>query len=156
MKSPMLAILLVAVVLTTVACSSQTASNLTTVADLVARPELYAGKKVTLDGFYFQTFETNVFCDNLQVEPGTTDYLIPQEPLIWVEGGLPKAVYDKLYTESRQGFAPAYFGKLRLTARLDYGGTYGHLGGFRYQLAIPTIQPQVELLPWTPPGGTTE
>ena len=123
----------------------------TTVAQLVARPELYTGKKVTIEGFYFQTFETNVFCDTLQVQSGTTDYLIPKEPLVWVEGGLPKDVYDKLVTETRPNFAPAYYGKLRMTARFDYGGKYGHLGGFRYQLTIPAIQPQVEFLPWTPP-----
>ena len=137
------------------ACMPALSAN-TTVSELVARPELYAGKKVTLECFYFQTFETNVFCDALQVQTGTTDYFIPKEPLVWVEGGLPKAIFDRLYTESRPNFAPAYYGKLRITARFDYGGTYGHLGGFRYQIVISAIQPQVEFVSWSPQSTTTK
>lgn len=105
----------------------------------MARPKLYAGKNVTIEGFYFQTFETNVFCDALQVQSGTTDYLIPKEPFVWAEGGLPKAIFDRLYTETRPNFATAYYGKLRITARFDYGGKYGQLGGFRYQIVISAI-----------------
>jgi len=95
----------------------------------------------------------------LRCPPGANGHnrlLYPQRATCVAEGGLPKAIFDRLYTESRPNFAPAYYGKLRITARFDYGSTYGHLGGFRYQIVISAIQPQVELVPWSPQSTTTK
>jgi hypothetical protein len=39
------------------------------------------------------------------------------------------------------------YGKVRATGKFQYGGKYGHLGGYDSQIAPSKI----ELLGWTPP-----
>ena len=65
--------------------------------------------------------------------------------MIWVEGGTPKDVYDMLYVQQMMG-PEERFGRIRIQGVYEYGGKYGHLGGFISQI----IPHKVDLLKWSP------
>jgi hypothetical protein len=68
--------------------------------------------------------------------------------MIWVEGGIPKEVEDKLNQQQQMGPVELY-GKVRMTGKFEYGGKYGHLGGFDEQITPR----ETTILPWSPPAS---
>ena len=66
--------------------------------------------------------------------------------MLWIEQGVPKEIYDNAYQQEMMGPLERYT-KVRIKGIFEYGGKYGHLGGFDSQI-IPS---EVNLLPWTPP-----
>lgn len=66
--------------------------------------------------------------------------------MAWIDSGVPVEIYSRLYQQQMMGPTERY-GKVRVTGKFEYGGKYGHLGGFTYQI-VPS---QMELLPWSPP-----
>ncbi len=119
-----------------------------TASQLTSNPEEYNGKTVTVTALYFDAFEMMALCDSLKPSTLTPGDLAPQEPYIWLEGGLPKAIYDKLYTQPKNAATgyPEHYGKVKITGKFQYGGQYGHLGGYKYQLSVTNAQ----LLDWSP------
>jgi hypothetical protein len=128
-----------------------TSPGTVTFSRLMDKPESFNGQEITIEGFYFHAFESSIFTAALQPSKDTPEYLVPVEPFIWVEGGLPIDVFDKLTVENRPNSPPSRYGKVRITGKFQYGGRYGHVGGFSYQITISTTDPKVELLPWEPP-----
>jgi hypothetical protein len=123
-------------------CSGQgIGGGYVTFQQLLASPEKYNGKNVTLEGFYFHGWEVSCLSETLGPSGYTEGHLVPKGELIWVEGGMPKEVYDGLYSQQMMGPTERY-GKVRVSGKLQYGGRYGHVGGYSYQIT-PT---QVELL----------
>ncbi len=113
--------------------------------ELFSRPETYAGKEITLEGFYFHGFETIVLAERLEPSGYAEGHLVPKGRMLWVESGIPLDIYNRLYTQSMMGPEERY-GKVRITGVFSYGGEYGHLGGSNAQ-----IRPrEVELLDWAP------
>ncbi len=115
---------------------------------LVSRPDQYNGQVVTVECFYFDAFEMMALCGSLGPSTIMPGNLAPQGELVWLEGGLPKAIHDKLYTQTvnlSSGY-PEHYGKIRITGRFQSGGQFGHLGGYKYQLTIA----EVSLLDWSP------
>jgi len=114
----------------------------------------YAGKMVTVEGFYYQGFEVNVLAEELSYSGVAPGHLIPgvvfqglrRGRMMWVEGGLPMEVYDKLTQQQMLGPTERY-GKVRMTGEFVFGRTYGHVGA--YDSAIRPSK--VELLTWSPP-----
>lgn len=74
-------------------------------------------------------------------------HLAPVGRSMWVEGGIPGEVYDRLYEQRMMG-PTERFGKVKVTGKFEYGGKYGHLGSYDCQIALS----QVELLDWSPKG----
>jgi len=67
--------------------------------------------------------------------------------MVWVEGEIPKEVYDKLYQQQMMGPLERY-GKVRIKGKFEYGAKYGHLGAYSTQ-----IRPsEVEVLLWSRPS----
>ena len=56
-----------------------------------------------------------------------------------------KNIYDMLYKQLIMG-PEERFGKIRIQGIYEYGGKYGHLGGFNSQI-IPL---EVDLIQWSP------
>lgn len=111
---------------------------------LFANPNKYAGRQVSIEGYYYHGFETIVMSERLDYSGYAEGHLIPKGLMLWIEGGIPEEVFDGL---QQQMMGPVErYGKLRITGTFEYGGKYGHLGQFEYQ-----IKPsQVELISWVP------
>ena len=113
---------------------------------LFSDPEQYNGKTITIDGFYFHGFEVIVLSEVLEYSGYAEGHLIPEGRMMWVEGGIPVEVYDQLYEQQMMGPTERY-GKIRVKGKFAYGGQYGHVGAYSYQITPA----EVELLPWSPP-----
>ncbi len=117
---------------------------------LFSSPGTYNNKDVTIEGFFFQGFETIVLSERLEYSGFAPGHLTPSGRMLWISGGIPKDVYDKLDQQQMMGPTERY-GMLRITGKFEYGGKYGHLGGFDHQIT-PTA---ATILPWSPPASGT-
>jgi hypothetical protein len=113
-----------------------------TVSELLSAPDKYNGEVVVVSGFYFHGFETVVLCEGLKSSGLAEGHLVPEGRTMWVEGGLPLDVYDRLQVQSSMGPEERY-GEIRIKGKFETGGQYGHLGG--YDSRISPLE--VELLP---------
>jgi len=125
----------------TIGCSEgQTADGqYATFEQLFANPDNHNGKQVMVEGLYFHGFETIVLSERLEYSGYAEGHLIPKGRMLWIEGGMPKEIYDKLNQQQMMGPTERY-GKLRVKGLFEYGGEYGHLGQFQYQLTSPTFE----------------
>ena len=113
---------------------------------LFSSPQRYNGKDICLEGFYFHGFEVIVLSERLEASGYAPGHLVPKGNLVWIEGGIPKEIYDQLQQQAMMGPTERY-GKLKICGKFEYGGQYGNVGGYNAQIT-PS---QVELLPWSPP-----
>jgi len=127
-------------------CRGEQEAQQVTLEQLFSNPHKYNGEYVITEGFYFGGFEVIVLSENLEYSGYAEGHLIPKGRMLWLEGGIPKEVYDRLYSQQTMGPLERY-GKIRVEGKFEYGGKYGHLGGYNYQIT-PS---QVDLLPWSPP-----
>ena len=118
-----------------------------TFVQLFANPDKYSGNEITIEGFYFHGFEVIVLSESLEYSGYAQGHLIPKGKMMWVEGGIPKEVYDKLYQQQMMGPLERY-GKVRVKGKFEYGGKYGHIGAYSSQI-VPL---EVELLMWSLPA----
>jgi len=116
---------------------------------LLANPDKYNGKYVTIEGIYFHGFEVIVLSEELKYSGYVQGHLVPKGKIIWIEGGIPESIYDKLYKQEMMG-PEERFGKVRLEGKFEYGGKYGHGGGYSSQI----VTSRVELLEWSPQAIT--
>ena len=114
---------------------------------LFADLDKYNGNEITIEGFYFHGFEVIVLSESLESSGYAQGHLIPKGKMMWVEGGIPKEVYDKLYQQQMMGPLERY-GKVRVKGKFEYGGKYGHIGAYSSQI-VPL---EVELLMWSLPA----
>jgi hypothetical protein len=112
---------------------------------LLTDPTQYHGRQITLEGFYFQGFEVVVLSEGLEPSGYAEGHLIPKGRMLWIEGGIPLEIYNRLQEQEMMG-PEEHYGKLKVTGGFEYGGQYGHLGGHDAQIT-PS---EVELLPWSP------
>lgn len=145
MKKIALSLLLVSLLASSLAACSSPVEL--TVTQLMASPSKYDGEVVTVNGYYFQGWETVLLCEGLKYSGLAEGHLGPDGAIMWVEGGLPLEVYENLYVQSDMGPEERY-GKIRVKGKFETGGQYGHLSAHHSR-----ITPQaVELLPWSPPA----
>ena len=132
----------------TIGCSEERAAEVqdATLEQLFTNPDKYNGKQVIVEGFYFHGFETIVLSERLEYSGYAEGHLVPKGKMLWVEGGIPKEIYDKLNQQQMMGPAERY-GKVKITGKFEYGGKYGHLGAYDSQI-VPS---EVQLVPWSPP-----
>ena len=119
--------------------------NEVTFEKLFSNPQKYNGKSIVFEGFYFQGFESNLLCEGIGPSGYAEGHLTPKGNFLWVEGGLPLEIYNQLYQQNMMGPSER-FGKVRIKGIFNYGGKFGHMGAFSYQITLS----EVELLPWTP------
>ncbi len=114
----------------------------TTFDELVSNPRRYNAGIITIEGFYFDSFEFIGLCERLTVLDNGR--FAPDGEVIWINSGLPVEVYNRL--SSQQAFPDGFvqhYGRIKVTGKFEYGGKYGHLGGFRFQITPENV----ELLP---------
>ncbi len=137
-------IFLVILLLVTTMCNLSGASEVT-FDQLLANPGSYNSKEIVLEGYYFSGFEIQVIAEDLKSSGYAEGHLIPEGKMLWVNGGIPIDVYNKLNQQSMMGPIER-FEKIRITGKFEYGGQYGHLGGYSSQIT-PT---KTELISWAP------
>jgi hypothetical protein len=143
-KKALSLLFVILLILPLAACSAPAEMTIT---QLMASPSKYNGEVVTVSGYYFHGWETVLLCEGLKYSGLAEGHIGPDGETVWVEGGLPLEVYEKLYVQSDMGPEERY-GKIRVKGKFETGGQYGHLGAHRSR-----ITPQVvELLPWSPPA----
>jgi hypothetical protein len=118
-----------------------------TIDQLFADQDKYNGEQVIIEGFYFHGWEVIILCERLEYSGYAEGQLTPDGQCLWIEGGIPKEVYDKLYQQDMMGPQERY-GKVRIKGKFEYGAQYGHLGAYSSQI-VPS---EVELLPWATPN----
>ena len=127
-------------------CGGNDTAQEVTFNQVFSRPSEFHNRIIMIEGFYFHGFELVVLSEKIEFSGHAAGHLIPRGEMIWIEGGIPLEVYDKLYQQSMMGPTERY-GKIRINGRFQYGGNYGHLGAYTYQITAA----KVELLPWSPP-----
>jgi hypothetical protein len=112
-----------------------------TLDQLFTSPDRYQCKKVVTEGFFFHGWEVIVLCESLEYSGYAEEHLVPAGRLIWVEGEIPQDVYDGLNEQETLG-PEERFGFVRVIGKFEFGGQYGHNGGYDSQI-IPF---KIELL----------
>ena len=112
---------------------------------LLSNPSKYNGKEINIEGFVFLGFETIVLSEELKQSGYAEGHLIPGERMLWIEGGIPTDIHDDLYEQHMMG-PSEHYGKVLMKGTFKYGGQYGHLGAYKYQIS-PS---QIKLVSWTP------
>jgi len=122
-----------------------TTAHEVTFEQLFSSPEQFHGKDIILEGFYFHGFEVIVLAESLEYSGYAEGHLVPRGRMLWIEGSIPLEIYNQLYQQQMMGPDERY-GKIKVKGKFEYGGQYGHLGGYNSQIT-PS---QVEILPWSP------
>lgn len=138
-------VLLLAVIGIITACNTEVEE--VTFDQLFTAPNQYHGKNIIVEGFYFHGFEVIVLSERLEYSGYAPGHLVPKGRMVWVDGSIPEEVYDQMYQQQMMGPTERY-GKVRVTGKVEYGGSYGHLGAYDTQIT-PVV---VEILPWSPPA----
>ncbi len=117
---------------------------------LISSPAKYNGKTVTVEGYYFSGFEIVVLSESLQPSTFAEGNVNPSTPMIWLTGSFPDDIHNGLIVQNNtpSGY-PEYYGRVKLTGTFEYGGKYGHLNAFNYQLDVTSV----EKLAWSPAGS---
>ena len=96
-------------------------------------PNQYNGQEITIDGYYFSGFEIIVLSEKLGYSGQAEGHLIPTGRMLWIEGGIPSEIYDGLHQQEMMGPTERY-GQIFIKGILEYGGEYGHLGQYTFQI----------------------
>jgi hypothetical protein len=119
-----------------------------TLGELVANPDQYSGKTVTVDGVYVNGWGSTVLADDIKYTAvGELKELNIVGNSIWFSGFLPQNVRDKLYAHTSPGAGPEHFAKVRVTGLFETEGNYGNMNQFKYRITVN----KTKLLDWTPP-----
>lgn len=129
------------------ACGSEPSPGF---AELIADPARYNGRDIAVEGFYFSGFEIAALAGSLAPasRPGN---VMPVQPLIWIKTTVSVDPESRLCLQQNtpSGY-DEHYGKVRLEGRFEYGGTYGHMNAYSYQLVVT----RAEVLPWTAAAAT--
>lgn len=96
--------------------------------ELISNSQKYNGKRVCTEGVHVSAFESDAIGESTYQE-GEAMYLT--EPTIWNEGANIKSKQDCFETDT---IPSAEFCKVRICGIFEYGGAYGHVGGYQYQI----------------------
>jgi hypothetical protein len=127
--------------------TTTTTASLITFSQLTSEPAKYNGQTVTIDGFWFDGFEIEVLAERLIPSSYAQGNLQPDGVKIWGYGGIPAEISRQLYLQpdNSTGYQ-AHYGKVELTGILAYGGGYGQMNSYQYQLTVQSAK----LLAWSP------
>jgi len=119
-----------------------------TLDELVANPQQYNKKTVTVDGIYIGGWEFTILANDIQYTGnGEQKELTKAGSAIWFAGFLPLKVQGKLYQHTSPDAGLEHYGKVRVTGLFEYGGPYGYGNAYRCRINLKAA----EWLDWTPP-----
>jgi hypothetical protein len=70
---------------------------------LFADPDKYNGNTIAIEGFCFHGWEIIALGEMLEFSGYAPGHLVPKGRMVWIEGGIPIEVYDKLYRQNMMG-----------------------------------------------------
>ncbi len=110
----------------------------------------YNDKTVNVEGYYFSGFEIVVLSESLQPSSFAEGNVNPSVPMIWLTGNFPQDIHTGLNVQNNtpSGY-PEYNGKVKVSGKFEFGGKYGHLNAFNYQIDVSSI----EKIVWSPTGN---
>lgn len=73
-----------------------TVSKAVTFDSLFANPEYYNGRDITIEGYFFSGWEIIVLSEKLDYYLSSRKAPWPGGNMMWVEGSIPKDIYDRL------------------------------------------------------------
>ena len=157
--SKLLAVLIILVILASllsgcIGRGTPSETDAITVEELYSTPQKYHGQTIIVEGFIFLGFETMVLSEKLKESGYAEGHLVPNERVIWFEGGIPTDIYNELYEQNMMGDTAGVgpserYGKIRVRGKFEYGGQYGHLGGYKYKIAPSEKQPEIQIMSWS-------
>ncbi len=116
--------------------------------DLVAEPEQYNGKTVTVEGIYLRGWEWIILTESVAfLGTGGSKELRPVGQSIWFAGLMPNEVQEGLYRYVSPAGDATYYGKVKVTGVFECDGNYGNMKAYKYRITAE----EIELLEWTPP-----
>lgn len=119
--------------------------------ELLSDPDRYRDEVISLDGFFFDGFETTVLSERMEYSGFADGHLWPKGQMIWIENNpILSEIYGQFFEQTMIG-PTEHYGIVHVEGRFEHGGGYGHGGGFVAQI-VPTA---VKLLPWSPPPTPT-
>lgn len=124
------------------ACATKPAvqeESIITFEQLIENPEKYSSVEIEIEGYFYQGFETIVVSERLEPSGFAEGHLVPKGVMIWIEGGIPREIFDNLSQQTMMGPIERY-GKVRTSGVFEYGEKYGHLGQFEYNLKLISVQ----------------
>jgi hypothetical protein len=127
-------------------CGTSVDKNVT-FAQLTANPGQHNNKTITITGYWFDGFETEVLAENLVPSTYAPGNLQPAGTKIWVKNGLPADISKNLYLQpdNSTGYQ-AHYGKVEITGVFEYGGQYGQMNSYQYQLTVQSAK----IIAWSP------
>jgi hypothetical protein len=143
-------LLLLIFVTASITCCGNGGANDITFDLLFDNPAKYNNKDIMIEGFFFHGFETIVLSERLELSGFAPGHLVPKGRMMWLEGGIPKEVEDRLSRQQQMGPVELY-GKVRMIGKFESGDKYGHLGGFDEKITPR----ETTILPWSPPTSQT-
>ena len=96
--------------------------------DLLSSPQSYQGEEICTEGVYASGFEINALGASTY-QRGDAVYLT--EPVIWLERAEIRSSAD---CSSSGTTPPVQFCRVTACGFFEYGGNYGHVGAYDYQL----------------------
>jgi hypothetical protein len=96
--------------------------------DLLSSPQSYQGEEICTEAVYASGFEINALGASTY-QRGDAVYLT--EPVIWLERAEIRSSTDCFSSATTP---PVEFCKARVCGFFEYGGNYGHVGAYEYQL----------------------
>lgn len=139
-------LIMVGVFLTVISCGGSGVN--VTLAELVAQPQQYSGRTVTVEGIYLNDWAATVIAEDVRFTGGgDTKELILYGNSIWFSGFLSKEIRAELYQYTSPEAGPQRYGKIRATGLFETEGKYGNMNQYRYRITVDSA----ELLDWTPP-----
>lgn len=94
--------------------------------ELINNPEKYKNKNICTNGVYAVGFEVDNLAESIYQKDDTI-YLT--KPTIWIERANIKSKSECIKNNFNTEFC-----KVNICGVFEYGGKYGHLGGFQYQI----------------------
>lgn len=96
--------------------------------ELRSNPRLYNGKRIKTTGIWVSGFETNALSDSTVEQNGV---VFLKQPAIWLQEN---PITNKQGCFTVEEFPPATFCTVNVEGVFEHGGSYGHLGGYQFQV----------------------
>lgn len=98
-----------------------------------SEPTKFHDQEISIEGYYFNGFEIIVLSEKLNYSGYAEGHIIPTGKMFWISGEIPLEIYTNLHQQQMMGPIERY-GKVLIKGKMEYGGEYGHLGQYDFQI----------------------
>jgi hypothetical protein len=128
MKTQLLRMLIPALLFLLSGCQALSSTQDVPFNELVSDPDEYSGKQICTEGILVGGFEVSALGADIYKRDG---YVYLVEPAIWIERA--EITQQGMCTDT-EGYS---FCPVRVCGEFEFGGSYGHVGAYLYQISTP-------------------